>query len=146
MNRKEFLKSLAIICIGAPSLMVLNQSCSQTKYYANAVFQEDKIIINKSEFSYILDNKTQTRNQIFINSNKLKFPICIIDKSNGNYEALLMKCTHKGCELNPAGDFFVCPCHGSEFDNSGIVLSPPANKNLFKFKIENDEENLYIYY
>ena len=41
-------------------------------------------------------------------------------------------CSHLGCIVseNPRGDGFTCPCHGSEFDASGRVLSGPAPRGL----------------
>ena len=46
--------------------------------------------------------------------------------------AVSMVCTHLGCDLPFRQDLntFMCPCHGSSFDRSGIVLSGPAEKNL----------------
>ena len=56
-----------------------------------------------------------------------------------------MQCTHKGCELQAQGDFLICPCHGSEFTNQGVVQNPPAEQDLQTFKISIDNENIYIY-
>ena len=53
---------------------------------------------------------------------------------------LLGVCTHLGCvPINGAGDYngWFCPCHGSQFDNSGRARAGPAPLNLeipeFKF-------------
>jgi cytochrome b6-f complex iron-sulfur subunit len=62
-----------------------------------------------------------------------------------DYSALLLQCTHKGCELQPQGNFLICPCHGSEFTNKGVVQNPPAEQNLKTFKTSTDNENIYIY-
>jgi len=61
-----------------------------------------------------------------------------------NYSALLMQCTHKGCELKPQGNYLACPCHGSEFDNKGVVQNPPAEQNLQNFQTKADDKNVYI--
>ena len=43
------------------------------------------------------------------------------------FTALASVCTHQACEITGyAGQTFVCPCHGSQFDASGRVLSGPA--------------------
>lgn len=39
-------------------------------------------------------------------------------------------CTHLGCVPNKTGNGWLCPCHGSVYDNSGRILSGPAPKNL----------------
>ncbi len=39
-------------------------------------------------------------------------------------------CTHLGCVPNKNSDGWLCPCHGSVYDNSGRVLHGPAPRNL----------------
>jgi cytochrome b6-f complex iron-sulfur subunit len=62
-----------------------------------------------------------------------------------NYVALLLKCTHRGCELNAGGGIYSCPCHGSEFSSTGKVLEGPADKDLETFITNTDDENIYIH-
>jgi Rieske Fe-S protein len=40
-------------------------------------------------------------------------------------------CTHQGCTVEPKGEQFACPCHGSVFKNSdGSVVNGPATRSL----------------
>ena len=39
-------------------------------------------------------------------------------------------CTHLGCVPNKTEAGWLCPCHGSIYDNSGRILSGPAPRNL----------------
>ncbi len=39
-------------------------------------------------------------------------------------------CTHLGCVPNKTKAGWLCPCHGSVYDNSGRVLHGPAPRNL----------------
>jgi cytochrome b6-f complex iron-sulfur subunit len=41
-------------------------------------------------------------------------------------------CTHLGCTVNwqAAQNRFVCPCHGSQYDNQGRVVKGPAKRSL----------------
>jgi len=39
-------------------------------------------------------------------------------------------CTHMGCIPSKNEDGWLCPCHGSVYDNSGRILHGPAPKNL----------------
>ena len=74
-----------------------------------------------------------------------QFPICLYKTKEDHYNASLLKCTHRGCELNVGGGIYSCPCHGSEFSIKGAVLEGPAEKDLKTFKIDTDNENIYIY-
>lgn len=39
-------------------------------------------------------------------------------------------CTHLGCVPNKNANGWLCPCHGSMYDNSGRVVKGPAPRNL----------------
>jgi ubiquinol-cytochrome c reductase iron-sulfur subunit len=39
-------------------------------------------------------------------------------------------CTHLGCVPNRNDEGWLCPCHGSVYDNSGRILRGPAPRNL----------------
>jgi len=60
---------------------------------------------------------------------------------DGSFMALSRTCTHLGCSVpwDEQKQKFICPCHGSTFDNRGVVLTPPAIRPLdyYKVKVEN---------
>lgn len=56
-------------------------------------------------------------------------------RNGNNFRALSAICTHLGCIVTHNDNGFVCPCHGSKFDNIGNVLSGPAPKALEWLKI-----------
>ena len=61
---------------------------------------------------------------------------------DGGFLALSRKCTHLGCTVPwvVAENRFICPCHGSSFDITGNVISPPAPRalDMYPVIIEND--------
>lgn len=144
MNRKEFIKTCGFACLGGTALSALLQSCGTTNYYAKTNGNTDKIIVKKSEFSKAEKGKQSERKYIFVKNEKYGFPICIYKLPGDKYAALLLECTHKSCELTPQDNFLVCPCHGSEFTNTGVVQNPPAEQNLKSFNTTTDHENIYI--
>lgn len=60
---------------------------------------------------------------------------------DGRLIALSRTCTHLGCTLpwSVEKNTFICPCHGSTFDERGEVLTAPAVRPLdyYPIKIEN---------
>lgn len=144
MNRKEFIVSCGLACVGTTVLTALLQGCGSTIYYAQTTVINNQIVIKKSEFINAEETKATERKFVLVKSEKFSAPICIYKLNEDNYSALPMKCTHKACELRPHGDYLVCPCHGSEFSNKGIVQNPPAQKNLQPYTITTDNDSIYI--
>lgn len=51
--------------------------------------------------------------------------------------ALSAVCTHLGCVLERGEeDGFLCPCHGSRYNDAGKVISGPAPRPLAFFKVD----------
>ena len=144
MKRKEFIKVCGAACLSASPLMILLESCGLSNYYAHYAVINKIIIIKKSEFLLVQKDKTIERKFVLIKNEHLNYPICVFKLTDGTYSALLMECTHNGCELQNQGNYLVCPCHGSEFSNKGVVQNPPAESNLISYTITTDNENIFI--
>ena len=72
-------------------------------------------------------------------------PIVVHRNQGGDYTALLLRCTHKACRPEVFEYSLDCPCHGSQFDFNGKVLSGPAETDLQTFPVTEDGEgNLFI--
>ncbi len=143
MDRKRFIFS----CGGSVAAIWLTaslQSCSKA-YYANATVAETKINIPLSEFSTQDKNgNTVYRTFVLVKTERLNFPVAVYRKDEGNYSALYLECTHRGCELNPSANGLQCPCHGSEFSNEGKVLSPPAENDLVRFPVRIEKDFITV--
>ncbi|GJM35497.1 MAG: hypothetical protein DHS20C18_44980 [Saprospiraceae bacterium] len=144
MERRIFIKKCCQVGIGLPLAASLLQSCGAL-YYATTTQDAGKTIVAKSEFWEVRKNKKVRRPFVLITVEGLAFPICIYETQEDNYVASLLKCTHRGCELNVGGGIYSCPCHGSEFSASGGLLQGPAERDLKTFKTETDHENIYLY-
>ena len=145
MNRKDFIKSCGVLCFGGTAMATFLQSCGTSSHVAQSVFSENKLVIKKTEFIEIKNEKITERKYVLVRTEKLGFPVCIYKQNENEYTALYMECTHRGCELKPNAGYLICPCHGSEFSNKGIVQNPPAENNLKQFQTTIDNENIYIH-
>jgi cytochrome b6-f complex iron-sulfur subunit len=144
MERKEFIKTCGLACLGGVILSTGIQSCGSSAYYAKSTYVGNKLSVKKSEFVNATEGQNSIRNFVLVKSDKLEFPICVYRFSESSYSALSTKCTHSGCEVKPQQQLLVCPCHGSEFTNKGEVQNPPAEENLKTYKITTDNEFIYI--
>lgn len=71
----------------------------------------------------------------------------LVRLENGGFLAVYRRCTHLGCVVpfDQASGQFVCPCHGSAFDNEGDVLNQPAPRPLDLFALSvNDAGELIV--
>ncbi|WP_267384048.1 FAD-dependent oxidoreductase [Cyanobacterium sp. uoEpiScrs1] len=51
-------------------------------------------------------------------------------------EAISLTCTHQGCTVSrQENGTFLCPCHGTLYDEQGKVSRGPAKHNLYRYKI-----------
>ena len=51
-----------------------------------------------------------------------------------SFTAVTATCTHEGCTVTGfENQTFVCPCHGSRYTTSGIVVNGPATQPLRQF-------------
>lgn len=143
MERRKFIKTCCYTAIGIPLGASLLQSCGAI-HYATSTVENQRIAVSKLEFIETKKSKQRPRDFVLLNIQGLGFPICLYNVK-GDFVASLLKCTHRGCELNVGGGIYSCPCHGSEFSTTGQVLEGPADQNLKVYKTETDEENIYIY-
>ncbi len=145
MDRKQFIKTAGMACISSTVVASILQSCASSNYFAKFSVAHKKIILHQSEFIKIeKDNKQTIRKFVIVKTDLTSFPVCVFKISDKEYTALLMECTHNSCELNPQGGFLLCPCHGSEFSNKGVVQNPPAENNLKSYNVTIENENLII--
>jgi cytochrome b6-f complex iron-sulfur subunit len=144
MERRKFIKSCCYAGAGIPILGSILTSC-ESLYYAQSTVKSNTLVVPLSEFIHTQKNKTSQRKFVLVNSDKLKFPVCIYHLEKELYVASLLKCTHQGCELNVGGGRYSCPCHGAEFSNTGQVLSGPAETNLKTYKTTVENENILVH-
>lgn len=143
MDRRKFIRTFLFTSVGTPLVITLLQSCEGI-YFATSARKSKELIVAKSEFRKIKKNKSVDRKFVFVKADELAFPICLHKKSENEYLAVLLECTHRGCELDVGGGIYSCPCHGSEFTLQGKVIEGPATRDLKTFKTHTDHEKIYI--
>lgn len=66
--------------------------------------------------------------------------VLVTRKSDTEYFAFSMECTHQGCnvESSLSGGSIPCFCHGSQFNLDGTVKQGPASSPLKRYTVEYD--------
>lgn len=62
-------------------------------------------------------------------------PALLIHSSDG-FQAISLVCPHLGCTVQEKTGQLACPCHGSQFDEDGLVTRRPAAKDLKSLTVE----------
>ena len=143
MDRKNFIKTCGLACVGAVGMTPLLQGCSATKILSGKIIADD-LVVSISDFETKNGNNTYFKKYVVVNNDMLQYPICVYRFSEKEYSALWMRCTHQGTELQVFGDKLQCPAHGSEFDNIGAVQNGPADLKLRTFPITIEKDQLKI--
>ena len=135
MNRKKFLKKCARLSSMGVLLPILGSSC-KTIFYIPHTVQNNGISVNKADM--------EEQSFVVIQPSRFPAPIYLTRLEDNQYSALLLQCTHRACEVRPAGDELQCPCHGSVFSKTGEVLESPAERPLRSFEVVDLGETLLI--
>jgi cytochrome b6-f complex iron-sulfur subunit len=120
MNRRELVQK---VLLGSTALIVIPSaitSCSKDPGPDPGPGPGSKITIDLSlAANSALNNDGGT---------KIIQDIIVANTGNGVFVALDSICTHQGCTVGYvlAADNFQCPCHGSVYSKSGIVVNGPA--------------------
>jgi len=102
------------------------------------------MIVSITDFETKKGKAKGFKKYLVVQNDLLQNPICIYRFDENTYEALLMKCTHQGTELQVFGDKLQCPAHGSEFNHHGKVENGPAITSLRTFPVTITDNQLKI--
>ncbi len=65
----------------------------------------------------------------------------VVYNRDGVFTAVSLVCTHLGCMVEPDGEAYACPCHGSRFGPDGDLRQGPAQKPLAQLRVELQADN-----
>ncbi len=135
-SRRDFVKTIGLVTVSATlGLSGSLSSCAGT-HVARFSVNGSRLAVGKNEFA--------GRAFVLVKPSTMPAPIYVRRLHENDYVAVLLECTHRQCELNPAGEILACPCHGSEYSITGEVLNPPAETKLQRFNVTYDVEFVYV--
>lgn len=137
-TRREFIKDTCTACLGTAFLgLTFTQlsSCSSLPIYRTSL--EDKTVaVPKSSFA--------ESNLVIIRDLQVAFDVLLVKKSETEYNAIYMRCSHQENAVTATKTGLYCSAHGSAFDLDGNVTKEPAINPLRKFKTEIQETQIII--
>ncbi|HRF78861.1 MAG TPA: Rieske (2Fe-2S) protein [Flavobacteriales bacterium] len=140
MDRRTFIRQGCLACSAVLVAPALLTSCSGIRPVAGTI-EGDTLVLPSGAFT----GKDGTPLRVAVATHaQLKQPIAVFRDGPSAYHAVLMRCTHKGVELNVTGTRLECPAHGSSFDSHGTVLEGPAETPLRDFPVEERDGRIFI--
>ena len=129
MDRRQFL------CLVGGGLC----GCAATAVYQGRL-EQGRVLVNLDE----LPPEFSEKGYALVRAPGFDEPILIHRTAEGTFLALSVRCTHLGCQVRPARNGLICPCHGSSFSWDGEVLRGPAQKALPRYLVAQRERVLEI--
>jgi nitrite reductase/ring-hydroxylating ferredoxin subunit len=129
MNRREFAGAL---CCGAG----LSLSGCIGFHYVNTTVSGNRLIVRMSELG--------SSRFALVDAPGLQLPLYLYRLEDGGFSAVSTRCMHRGCQVEPAAEHLVCPCHGSEYSNTGEVLKGPTMRPLRQIPVTVVGESIVI--
>jgi cytochrome b6-f complex iron-sulfur subunit len=135
MDRKKF---LTLIGAGATSITLFHCiGCSKSSDNPGS-----------SGINFTLD-LTESVNASLLNTGGTlaKDGVLVAHTLSGSYIAVQQSCTHESFPLiyHVSAQIFICNKHGAAFNENGVVINPPATKNLTVYNTELTGTSLRVY-
>lgn len=130
MKRRAFIEG-ALACGAGVSL----SGCIGF-HYVNTTVTGNRLIIRRSDFG--------SARFALVDVPGLQLPLYVYRQDDGTFSAVSTRCMHRGCQVEPAAEHLVCPCHGSEYSNTGEVLKGPTQEPLRKLSVLVEGESIVI--
>lgn len=137
-TRRAFLKDTCTACLGTAFLgFTFSQltSCSSLPIYKTSLNQKLVTV----PLTFFVES-----NLVIVRDMQVQYDILLIKKSEQEYLALYMKCTHQENPVTATASGLFCSAHGSRFDLEGNVTKEPAIDPLKRFKTELKESEVVI--
>jgi len=140
MGRRRFLQKIESTAIAAmlgcrSALPVLLTACGGARYAAGFRNGPDLVVTIKD----------LGPSGALVEPGEGELPIFVSRLADGQLSAVSTRCMHKGCQVEPSSDRFVCPCHGSEYTFEGRVLKGPTELPLVRYRVSSDDTRVYIH-
>lgn len=137
MNRREFLRRVEGLSVGAlVGGAGLGLSGCIGFHYVNPTVSGDRLFIRLADFG--------EGRFVLVDAPGQALPLYVYRLADGGYSAVSTRCMHLGCQVEPAAGHLVCPCHGSEYTNSGEVLKGPTQLPLERYPAVVEGEHIVI--
>ncbi len=137
MNRREFLDRTRGLTAGAAACGAgLSLTGCIGFHYVNTTVSGNRLMVRAQDFG--------GGRFALVEAPVLPLPLYLYRADDGSFSAVSTRCMHRGCQVEPVAEHLVCPCHGSEYSNTGDVLKGPTQLPLRRYPVSVEADNIVI--
>ncbi|HEV8358620.1 MAG TPA: Rieske (2Fe-2S) protein [Gemmatimonadales bacterium] len=137
MNRREFLERTERLAAGMLACSAgLSLGGCIGFHYVNTSVSGNRLMIRRADFG--------SGRFALVDAPGLQLPLYVYRSDDGEFSAVSTRCMHRGCQVEPAAEHLVCPCHGSEYGNTGEVLKGPTQQPLRRLPVSVEGDTIAI--
>lgn len=139
LSRRAFLRviethGVALACTRVAGAALLS-ACGGFRY-ARSTLVGNEITLERTEVPVT---------GVLVDNREGELPLHVKPNGADQYRALSTRCMHRGCQVDPSSDGFVCPCHGSEYAADGSVRKGPTELPLVEYRVTVDATRLVVH-
>ncbi len=143
VDRRGFLRVLeghgaTLLCArlaGVSALSTALTACGGLRY-ARSTIVGTQLIVARTELA---------AGAVLVDGPEGELPIHVRPLDADRYRALSTRCMHRGCQVDPINDQYVCPCHGSTYATDGAVLTGPTELPLVEYRTTVERDRLLVH-
>lgn len=137
MNRRTFLHRLECLpAVAALGGLALPLGGCIGFHYVNTSVSGNRLVVRLADLG--------ARTFALVDAPGMALPLYLYRLPDGGFSAVSTRCMHRGCQVEPVADHLVCPCHGSEYTNTGAVLKGPTERPLQALPVEVQGDRLLV--
>jgi cytochrome b6-f complex iron-sulfur subunit len=137
VNRREFLERVERVSAGAAACgLTLSLGGCLRFNYVSTTLAGNRLLVFKEEIG---DSRF-----VLVQPPGYLLPLYLYRLTDDSWSAVSTRCMHRGCQVEPVADHLICPCHGSEYTNTGDVLKGPTQLPLRRFVVTVEGDRLAI--
>ena len=139
MDRRDFLHNCGHACLllFATPLVIGGSGCSATTVV--------QVSANTDRTVDVPVSALVANGRAIVRCEQLSDDMLVTRNVQGEWRALLMRCTHRDQPLVAVSNGLVCNSHGSRFDLDGLVTKAPAVASLHLYRITEHDDHLTIH-
>ncbi len=138
LDRRQFLARMEVLVAGVTygGVPLLLGGCAARAKYVTPIVAGDRLTIPLAHVT--------AGGGVLVEDPMSDLPLFVHRSAAGTYVAVSTRCGHRGCQVEPAAEKLVCPCHGSEYTFDGTILQGPTQRALVRHRVTVSGASLVI--